>query len=858
MNWKKYNKQRTYRMGGKQLPGGIMSKLPGGAVEFTGQTHDEGGILLDANTEVEHGETMDEVFGRDYFFSNHLKLNGSTFAALHKRMLARNASQAEINALAERQELVSGRSKSGGIKEQVIQAEYGGYRTKRRKLEEGGYASKALDWELLEKIVPYLGKMPHELEEEFGSSEIPAEYLQYLRTDLDFEQDGKRMVNYVLKQEYMRHDMMNPYGARFSPEELADRYMESNTGQFENGIYYPDEEETGDLKFDELDTETQNIIIRYRGLMTPVQFNKEYYPEGERTKAGLTAFREQIETDKEEGIESYDSWYDVPAGASDKVRVAGVVYKKSDDGTEWVNEDGTAIDFTAGEEERKSSANLETEIRAEYEGEYTDEELEIMRKQQILVDAGYDLGDTGPNEDGVDGDWGNKSEEAWDKHQKKLKKETEMNNKEIQKLKNKWKTDISTEDFDGKVMERLGITQEDWDAKSDLEKWQLRDQVADQLVAEEEVETKETEARKIRDAEYIQQANRAARISESDSNIDMSEWALVDVGGEMVYVPYDKRHSYSSIPGQENSDPVKAGEANQLPLAKQEEAIGTGLSEGTYTDDVGNLWEKDSQGRWRVKYMSSSEFGDPTLDEEWTVLSPDMYPGEMNLTPYKEKKSMLSRLQNMKMNNDLATMAASAAQMIPAYMAYKDTPDYMATPGQVPMTKLDRVNYNNDRMTAAADYRALSRGIELKGTGPGEIANKMMAYSKKQAANMAITARETQENTKIANREEELNKQAISENIKNNMIVDEFNRAADAATTDRKIEAVQNAMTALAGMNRDRLQYEASKNLTIATAGETGVMSRFDLRIKAMQIAGTTDIQDPRYIAALNSLQKTT
>ena len=187
-------------------------------------------------------------------------------------------------------------------------------------------------------------------------------------------------------------------------------------------------------------------------------------------------------------------------------------------------------------------------------------------------------------------------------------------------------------------------------------------------------------------------------------------------------------------------------------------------------------------------------------------------------------------------------------------MAYKDKPDYMDNPGKMPQTKLERVNFNNDRMTAAGDYRALNKGLDLQGAGPATIQNKMMAYSKKQAANMAITAKETKANVDINNREELLNQEANKNNIKNRMVVDEFNAAADAATTDRKIEATQAAMTTLAGMNTDRMQYNASENYATAIGGETGVMSRFDIRMKAMQIAGTTDVNDPRYIAAFESL----
>lgn len=94
------------------LEGGVATPLPGGATEFTGRTHEEGGILLDPETEVENGETMDKVMGgKDYFFSNYLTLGGKTFAKRHKELLAAGASQKEIDKLAEIQEEVAGRDK---------------------------------------------------------------------------------------------------------------------------------------------------------------------------------------------------------------------------------------------------------------------------------------------------------------------------------------------------------------------------------------------------------------------------------------------------------------------------------------------------------------------------------------------------------------------------------------------------------------------------------------------------------------------------------------------------------------------------------------------------------------------------
>ena len=105
-----------YQMGGVQLPGGTMNPIPGSdAVEFKGQSHDEGGIMVDPMTEVEGGETMDQVTiakkggKRDYFFSQHLKMGGKSFAQRHKEILKNGGSQRDVDALAKLQEKKAGR-----------------------------------------------------------------------------------------------------------------------------------------------------------------------------------------------------------------------------------------------------------------------------------------------------------------------------------------------------------------------------------------------------------------------------------------------------------------------------------------------------------------------------------------------------------------------------------------------------------------------------------------------------------------------------------------------------------------------------------------------------------------------------
>ena len=125
-----YSQMQQYQAGGAvNLPGGVAEPIPGSdAVEFKGQTHDEGGIMMDPQTEVENGETMDQVTmakkggKRDYFFSSYLKEGGRSYADMHKDILANGGSQKEINMLAKMQEAAAGRNpqqvaKLGGMAE---------------------------------------------------------------------------------------------------------------------------------------------------------------------------------------------------------------------------------------------------------------------------------------------------------------------------------------------------------------------------------------------------------------------------------------------------------------------------------------------------------------------------------------------------------------------------------------------------------------------------------------------------------------------------------------------------------------------------------------------------------------------
>ena len=151
---------QQFRRGGQNLPGGNVQPIPGSdAVQFNGQTHDQGGIMMDSQTEVEDGETMDKVNmskqggPKDYFFSSHLKKGGKSYAEHHKDILKGGGDQGSIDMLAKMQEKAAGRDPN-----KVSVARTGGYK---RRYATGGtperniYSNEYSDVEAIYKELGY-------------------------------------------------------------------------------------------------------------------------------------------------------------------------------------------------------------------------------------------------------------------------------------------------------------------------------------------------------------------------------------------------------------------------------------------------------------------------------------------------------------------------------------------------------------------------------------------------------------------------------------------------------------------------------------------------------------------------------
>ena len=211
-----------------------------------------------------------------------------------------------------------------------------------------------------------------------------------------------------------------------------------------------------------------------------------------------------------------------------------------------------------------------------------------------------------------------------------------------------------------------------------------------------------------------------------------------------------------------------------------------------------------------------------------------------------------------KKKRDITGALVNAAQFLPAAMAFLEKPDYMdkadlvktsaVVPERMAKVRLDRVDYNDQLARNASDANALNRFIETSGGGPASIVNRMAAYGKKQRADMEVKANETRANQAISNQEASLEAQrrqansanamaasqsnrdaqqrASIQNVANKMTIDEFNRSADAATKDRRLMAVDNAVKGIASMRTDKLAYEAQERMAKAISGQTGVYDR--------------------------------
>ena len=281
------------------------------------------------------------------------------------------------------------------------------------------------------------------------------------------------------------------------------------------------------------------------------------------------------------------------------------------------------------------------------------------------------------------------------------------------------------------------------------------------------------------------------------------------------------------------------------------------LNDPEYVTAYQNAWNKLNPDN---QIQVDGKFGEQTIR---TGFKPEDVPEDVPIeeTPTEDDSSTTDDTgdtEKKKKKKDYSGALVNAAQFIPSVMAFLDKPDNVPKadlvkastiiPERMAKVRLDRVDYNDQLSRNASDANALNRFIETSGGGPASIVNRMAAYGKKQTADMQIKQNETKANAAISNQEAALEAQRRSgnaanalnassqnaqsqqrasiQNVANKMTVDEFNAGAKAATKDRRLMAVDNAVKGLATMRTDKLKYEGQERLARAISGQTGVYSR--------------------------------
>jgi hypothetical protein len=748
----------------KYLKGGRAKRLPGGATEFIGRTHEEGGIILDPMTEVEHGETMDKVQGQDYFFSSYLKLGGRSFADRHKQLLAAGAKQKDIDELAAIQEKIAGRD----------QYNLGG---ERRKFQTGGH--------------PYYTTNNTD---PTGETEPPGG-LKFMFID---PQNPENNMTWDNREDMVLHQQERVESGAADVLTIPEGKHDSNLVQ----------STTADEVYNYIKTTypdlSENQIL---GIVANVQaesgFNPSALGDGD-TSGGLfqhhgprfdamkefvgedweTNWKKQIDfAMTEPDMTNYLSTdYDTPTAA-----VAGFMRKferpadQSDEnvlrradalGTYDFDGDGT---FTEVDEGYVSDHGLFDDVTRDDIAPYIEEAKvltgindfnptnpqHVAKLQQALLERNPDLdptyfsgretdileGDLGTHKAGVDSKFGIDTLTA-------LKESSELREEE-----------------GGGDPPGGDPPSGDDPCPDPTMKW---DPVTETCVP---------------------------------INIET---------GDECDCPDGQKGVVNADGGCDCPDPIEGDDKTDV---KEDPCTG------------GQIWDEATQTcvcPEGTMFNAETQTCETPVDDSDVDLGPKKPddpcgPGMV----WSESKAKCVKIKSGKFPwLGVGTGLIGLGQLAPAIMAMREKPDYMSEPGRLSTIHLDRKRFNDARAANAADYRGMGRFLETSGMGPGAISARMAAWGKKQAGDAKIGAEEARINAEIQGQEARLNLDADKQNIANRMKVDEFNRGADAATRDRRLEGVQSVMTGLAGMMGDYRMYKAEERKAEAIEGPTGVLDR--------------------------------
>ena len=286
---------------------------------------------------------------------------------------------------------------------------------------------------------------------------------------------------------------------------------------------------------------------------------------------------------------------------------------------------------------------------------------------------------------------------------------------------------------------------------------------------------------------------------------------------EQPSIPATNNTSGGSSPKKEerkNITPIQPKTITQIP-------VNNAPAPGTYVD---------LQGNTVTPQMGPEEFDYDSLSQEDKNVI-DKANSDSPLTKLEERA-----LRRLRRDVPGLAIAAGAAQLIaPAYAFFKKdrVAEQMGAPGRIKAPALDRVSYNAERASNAAQNRAISRSIDTSGAGPAGIMAKMATYRRKQEGDIKIAAAESRANIGIANQEAQMQMQTDAKNVSNAMQADQINTQLRerqlAANEDRRLGAIDSFTERTAGLAGDLMSYKANERLARAT-GDMGIYERERLR----------------------------
>jgi len=327
----------------------------------------------------------------------------------------------------------------------------------------------------------------------------------------------------------------------------------------------------------------------------------------------------------------------------------------------------------------------------------------------------------------------------------------------------------------------------------------------------------------------------------------------------------------------------------------------TGEFQEKYNASLADRWDNDeafrkemeSQGMTKDSYISNAGFsgeGAKGLDAKFGEYTWSRTGVESGTPPEEggddevpeEEEDDKTPLVKKKKDFDLSALTDG----IPAAIAMMDKPDYMAepdkiTPGivvpeRIAKTHLDRVDYNDVMARNTAAGAATNKFIQSQAAGPAAMANLMNAQTKTMQANLQTKAEENRANTDIKNREASIDAQrkaqnasnvlnasttnarnimsAANINAKNKMYVDEFNRAADSATFDRKLQAIDTLAQNFRTRQKDKMMLKASDRMARAISGRTGAYEAEDYSNTLIDQGFT--FNSPEYLKEMENFNK--